>query len=53
MSSAPIAKLWQFDFAGNKFAVFACPVIGATALHAAHFYELILRHRAALYLETE
>ena len=42
LSSAPFAELLEFDFALDKFAVFAGPVIDASAFGASEFYELIL-----------
>lgn len=42
--STPLAVLLQFNFARDKLAILARPIIDAPALGACHFYQLILRH---------
>jgi hypothetical protein len=39
---APLAVLWKFDLALNKFLVFAGPIVNTTALGTAEFYESFL-----------
>ena len=48
VSAAPAAILLELYLALDKFLVLARPVVGAIALGAAQFDELILGHRAAL-----
>ena len=44
MSATPFAILLQFDLARDKLSILAWPIVGAVALRAGDFYELILRH---------
>ena len=46
---APFAVLLELDFLRDKLPVLARPIVGATALRTRELYELVLRHRAALY----
>lgn len=39
---APTAILLEFDFAGHELFIFARPIVGAAALAASDFYELVL-----------
>ena len=48
MRPTPLAVLGQFDFARDKLAVFARPIIGAATLLARDLYELVLRHETTL-----
>jgi len=45
----PFAVLLELDFLRDKLPVLARPVVGAAALRTRELYELVLRHRAALY----
>ena len=49
MSLAPFAVLLEIDFALDKLAVLARPVIDAAALGAGQFEKLILRHNERNY----
>ena len=42
--TAPLAVLLEIDFTLNEFLVLARPIVGAAALRACEFYQLILRH---------
>jgi hypothetical protein len=42
---APVAKLFELDFAGNQFFIFGAPVVDALAFGALQFYESVLRHK--------
>ena len=49
---APLAVFLEFDLALDKLAVFARPIVDATALAACELYKLILRHNAANYTQN-
>ena len=48
MCFTPFAVLFELYLALYELSILARPIIGATALLACDFYELILRHEAAL-----
>ena len=48
MCFTPFAILFELYLALYELSILARPIIGATALLACDFYELILRHEAAL-----
>ena len=50
LSSAPFAELLELDLFDDKLLILARPIIGAIALGAGKFYELILGHAVALYV---
>ena len=52
MSLAPLTVLLDIDFALDKFAVFAGPIIDTTALRAGEFEKLVLRHRGPTILKS-
>jgi hypothetical protein len=42
--AAPLAVLFELDFAHDKLLVLARPIVDTAAFAAREFYELILRH---------
>ena len=44
LSLAPLAVLFELDFALNKLFVFGAPIVDALALLAGEFYQTILGH---------
>ena len=53
MSLTPLTVLLEIDFALDKLAVLARPVIDAAALGAGQFEKLILRHNERNYTRIE
>ena len=48
MCPAPFAVFFELDFALDELLILARPIIGARALLARQFYELVLGHAKAL-----
>ena len=53
MRAAPFAVLLQFNFARDKLAVFARPVINPITLRTRYSNELVLRHVRFCYERSE
>lgn len=51
MNLTPSAKFLEFNLSGDKFAVFAGPIIDAATLRTCEFKKLILRHSERYYTQ--